>query len=157
MPSVKGCTGGITAAIRCILPEVTPRRDVISSGPYMIMGEDQLNISSCNTIKPISGYNPNKGVTFVRNPEYDPASDSATARPNYVDGVQIAIDSNLNDIFQKIQSGDLDGSYGDTPPSAVEASNPQKLAASSPLRTSSRATRSARSMGIAKPIPWALA
>ena len=30
-PSMKGCTGGITAAIRCILPEVTPRRDVISS------------------------------------------------------------------------------------------------------------------------------
>jgi peptide/nickel transport system substrate-binding protein len=96
-------------------------RDVISSGPYMIMGEDKLNISSCNTIKPISGYNPNKGMTLVRNPAYVAASDSPDVRANYLDGVQISIDTNLNDIFQKIQAGTLDGSYADTPPSAVEA------------------------------------
>lgn len=96
-------------------------RDVISSGPYMIMGEDKLNISSCNTIKPISGYNPNKGMTLVRNPAYVAASDSPSVRANYLNGVQISIDTNLNDIFQKVESGTLDGSYADTPPSAVEA------------------------------------
>jgi peptide/nickel transport system substrate-binding protein len=106
---------------KCFLQAGQYGRDVISSGPYMIMGEQNLNISSCNTIKPISGYNPNKGVTFIRNPEYQTSSDSPTDRPNYLNGIEIAIDSNLNDIFQKIQSGELDGSYGDTPPSAVEA------------------------------------
>ena len=31
-------------------------RYVISSGPYMIEGSDALNISSCNAMKPISGF-----------------------------------------------------------------------------------------------------
>jgi peptide/nickel transport system substrate-binding protein len=95
-------------------------RDVISSGPYMIYGEDQLNISSCKTIQPISGYDPNKGVTFVRNPNYKASSDSPSIRENYLDGLQIQVDSNVSDIFQKIQNGQLDGSYGDTPPPTVE-------------------------------------
>ncbi len=114
-----------TAAIpqevaKCFTQAGTYGRDVISSGPYMIMGEDQLNVSSCKSIQPISGYDPNKGVTFVRNPNYQASSDSPNIRSNYLDGVQIAIDSNVTDIFQKIQSGELDGSYGDTPPSTVE-------------------------------------
>lgn len=95
-------------------------RYVISSGPYMIMGSENLDISSCNSMKPISGYNPDKGVTFVRNPNYAADQDNPEARGNFVDGVQIEIDSNVTDIFQKIQSGDLDGSYGDTPPPTVE-------------------------------------
>ncbi len=95
-------------------------RDVISSGPYMIMGQDKLDISSCSSIKPISGYNPDKGVTFVRNPNYDPASDNVENRANYLDGIQIEIDSNVDDIFAKVQSGELDGSYGDAPPATVE-------------------------------------
>jgi peptide/nickel transport system substrate-binding protein len=95
-------------------------RYVISDGPYMIMGEDQLDISSCSTMKPISGYNPDKGVTFVRNTNFKDDSESSDIRGNSLDGIQIAIDSNVSDIFQQIQAGTLDGSYGDTPPSTVE-------------------------------------
>jgi peptide/nickel transport system substrate-binding protein len=95
-------------------------RDVISSGPYMIMGQDKLDISSCDKIKPISGFDPDSGVTFVRNPNYDPATDSPDVRANYLDGIQIDIDTNVDDIYAKVQAGDLDGTYGDAPPAAVE-------------------------------------
>jgi peptide/nickel transport system substrate-binding protein len=95
-------------------------RDVISSGPYMIAGEDKLDISSCSTIKPISGFDPTKVMTFVRNPNYDASTDSPDVRANNIDGLQITIDTNTADIFQKIQSGDLDGSWASTPPTPVE-------------------------------------
>jgi len=103
-------------------------RFVISSGAYMIMGSEDLDLSQgCSGLKPISGYNPDKGVTFVRNPNYDASSENPEARGNYVDGVQIQINSNVDDIFQQIEQGDLDGSYGDAPPVTVEqkyATNP---------------------------------
>jgi len=84
-------------------------RYVMSSGPYMIKGEDQLDISSCSTLKPISGFDPDKFIVFVRNPNYDPATDSPDVRENNVDGVVITIDTNTADIYQKIQAGELDG------------------------------------------------
>jgi peptide/nickel transport system substrate-binding protein len=84
-------------------------RYVISSGPYMLKGEDQLDTSSCGALKPISGYDPDKFMVFVRNPNYDPSTDSPDVRENNLDGVVITIDTNLDDIFQKVQAGDLDG------------------------------------------------
>jgi peptide/nickel transport system substrate-binding protein len=84
-------------------------RYVISSGPYMIKGEDAMDTSSCDTLKPISGYDPDKFMVLVRNPAYDPATDSPDSRENNVDGVVITIDTNTEDIYNKIQSGDLDG------------------------------------------------
>jgi peptide/nickel transport system substrate-binding protein len=90
-------------------------RDVISSGPYMIKGADQVDISSCSTIKPMSGFDPTKFMKIVRNPNYDPTTDSTADRGNYVAGVDIEIDSNTDDIFSKIQTGELDGSIGSTP------------------------------------------
>lgn len=95
-------------------------RDVIASGPYMIMGSDQLDASSCSTIQPIAGFDPTKFLKFVRNPDYDPSTDSTAARSNYVDGVDIEIDTNTDDIFNKIQSGALDGSLASTPPAPTE-------------------------------------
>jgi len=95
-------------------------RYVISSGPYMIMGEDQLDDSSCSAMKPFSGFNPDKGMTIVRNPNFKPTSEASDQRGNYLDGVQIKIDTNVDDIFQQVQAGTLDGSYQDTPPSTVE-------------------------------------
>ncbi len=36
----------------------------------MIEGSDNLDISSCKTIKPISGYDGQTKLTLVRNPNY---------------------------------------------------------------------------------------
>jgi peptide/nickel transport system substrate-binding protein len=114
-------TGAIPEEVaKCFTTAGDYGRYVISSGPYMIMGQDKLDISSCDKMKPIAGFDPDSGMTFVRNPKYDPASDSVDVRANYLDGIQIDIDTNVDDIYAKVQSGELDGTYGDAPPAAVE-------------------------------------
>jgi peptide/nickel transport system substrate-binding protein len=92
-------------------------RDVVSSGPYMIAGADRVDASSCATIKPMSGFDPSKKLILVRNPNYDPATD--TLRGAYLDGIDIRIDSNVNDIYSKIESGALDGSLAGSQPKSV--------------------------------------
>jgi peptide/nickel transport system substrate-binding protein len=102
-------------------------RFVIASGPYMIKGSDQLDVSSCAAMKPISGFDPSKKLVMVRNPNFSQATDELLA--NYLDGIQITVDTNLNDIFNKVQSGTLDASYVNTPPKPILAqylSNPSK-------------------------------
>lgn len=88
-------------------------RYVISSGPYMIKGSDALNISSCSTMKPISGFNPAKGMTLVRNPNYDQATDDL--RENNPDTFQLIVNTNSKDIFDKIAAGEYEDSYEAVP------------------------------------------
>jgi peptide/nickel transport system substrate-binding protein len=88
-------------------------RFIISSGPYMIQGEDKLNTSSCSAMKPFTGFDPTKKLYMVRNPNWDASTDNL--RSAYVDGIKIDIDTNVDDIFNKVQSGALDGSLADVP------------------------------------------
>jgi peptide/nickel transport system substrate-binding protein len=92
-------------------------RYVISSASYMIQGSDQLDISSCEAMKPIAGFDPSKSLTLVRNPNYDQATDDT--RANYVDGIVVSINTNVDDIFSQIQAGSLDSSLADQPPKPV--------------------------------------
>ena len=87
----------------------------------MIKGEDALDTSSCKAMKPFSGYDPDKFMVIVKNPNYDPSTDSSDVRSNNLDGVVITIDTNTDDIFNKIESGDLDGSWASLPPKTLEA------------------------------------
>jgi peptide/nickel transport system substrate-binding protein len=94
-------------------------RYLISSGPYMIQGSDQLDISSCDAQKPISGFDPSKNLYMVRNPNYDQATD--TTRTNYVDGIKVDVNTNLDDIFNKVEQGALDTSFtDDAPPTLLQ-------------------------------------
>jgi len=95
---------------RCFTQAGDYGRDVISSGPYMLMGEEDLDISSCDTIEPIAGFDPSRRLVFVRNPNYDPATDSPEVRSTYLDGVSIDLNTNAEDIYDKIRKGELDGS-----------------------------------------------
>ena len=92
-------------------------RFLISSGPYMVQGSDQLDPSSCTAQKPISGFDPTKKLYLTRNPDYDQATDNL--RGNYVDGIKLDIDTNQDDIFNKIEAGTLDGNFTDVPPKTV--------------------------------------
>jgi peptide/nickel transport system substrate-binding protein len=92
-------------------------RYVMSNGPYMLQGSDQLDISSCDTMKPISGFDPSRSITLVRNPNYDQATDDT--RSNYVDGIRITVNTNVDDIFSQIEAGSLDTSISDQPPKPV--------------------------------------
>ena len=87
-------------------------RDLVSSGPYMFQGADAVDMSSCDSIKPMAGFDPTKFMKLVRNPKYDPKTDTTAMRQNFINGVDIEIDTNTSDIFNKIQSGQLDGSIG---------------------------------------------
>jgi peptide/nickel transport system substrate-binding protein len=92
-------------------------RDLVSSGPYMIQGAEKVDISSCGAIKPMSGFDPSSHLFMVRNPDYRQSTD--TTRANYLNGISVTIDANVSDIFNKIQSGTLDGSMGTQPPLTV--------------------------------------
>jgi peptide/nickel transport system substrate-binding protein len=92
-------------------------RYVISSGPYMIAGSDKLDASSCSAMKPISGFDPTKKLNLVRNPNYDQSTDNL--RTNNVNGISLTIDTNLNDIFNKVQAGTLDSSWTNIPPKPI--------------------------------------
>jgi peptide/nickel transport system substrate-binding protein len=92
-------------------------RYVMSNASYMIQGADKLDISSCDAMKPISGFDPSKSLTLVRNPNYDQATDDT--RANYVDAITVSIDTNVDDIFSRVQAGDLDSSIADQPPKPV--------------------------------------
>jgi peptide/nickel transport system substrate-binding protein len=94
-------------------------RFVIASGPYMFEGSDQLDISSCQAMKPIAGFNPSKHMTLVRNPDYDPETDTAEARENFVDRVEVTLNTNAKDIFNRIEAGQLEGEYAGVPPEVV--------------------------------------
>jgi peptide/nickel transport system substrate-binding protein len=92
-------------------------RFLISSGPYMLKGSQALKTTSCSAMKPIAGFDPSKQITMVRNPDYDQSTDDL--RINNVDGIQISIDTNVSDIFNKVQSGALDASFTNQPPKPV--------------------------------------
>ncbi len=94
-------------------------RDIVSSGPYMIKGADQVDASSCSTIKPMSGFDPTKFLKFVRNPNYDPSTDTKASRENLIDGMDLEIDTNTDDIFNKIRAGTIDGTIASTPPAQL--------------------------------------
>jgi peptide/nickel transport system substrate-binding protein len=94
-------------------------RYVVSSGPYMYEGTGELDPSSCDALVasgPISGFDPEDHSYFVRNPDYDPATDDPEVRANYVDEIRIDLNTNVADIYDKIERGELDG--------AVSSGNP---------------------------------
>lgn len=94
---------------------------LVSNSGYMYFGADQLDLSGgCDTLEPHAGFNLEKGLTIVRNPNSDPSTYDPAMFSNYLDGVQLAVNSNVDDIFAKVRAGDLDGSFGDTPPATVE-------------------------------------
>jgi peptide/nickel transport system substrate-binding protein len=90
-------------------------RDVVSTGPYMIKGAGSVDISSCSTIKPMSGFDGQTHLTLVRNPEYAPKTDSPTARQNLPDSFQWLVNTNADDILNKVAAGDLQDEISSIP------------------------------------------
>ena len=109
----------------CFMEAATYGRYLVSSGPYMYEGSDALDTSSCQALiasGPISGFDPEDHSYFVRNPDYDPATDDPSVRANYVDRITIDLNTNVQDIYAKILAGELDGAVGSgNPPADVLA------------------------------------
>lgn len=95
-------------------------RSLIATGPYMIEGSESVDIASCRSIRPVSGFSPTSRLTLVRNPAYDPATDTPDARENYPDRFEFTINTNVNDIYQKIRKGEIEDAV-DSVPGAILA------------------------------------
>jgi peptide/nickel transport system substrate-binding protein len=94
-------------------------RDVVSSGPYMIQGSDKISASSCSAVKPMSGYDGANGthMILVRNPNYKQSTDPN--RKNYPDMFTFTIDSNADDIYNKVLAGQLDDELSSPQPKTI--------------------------------------
>jgi peptide/nickel transport system substrate-binding protein len=94
-------------------------RNLVSTAGYMYKGMDKVDASSCKTIKPASGFDGQTIIDLVRNPNYDPKTDSRAARENFPDEIQFIVNSSAVDIHNKIASGELDLANSTIPPSVL--------------------------------------
>jgi peptide/nickel transport system substrate-binding protein len=83
-------------------------RDIVSTGPYMFQGMDAVKAGPCSAVKPASGFNPTNKLFLVRNPNYDPKTDTTEARENYFDKLQMVLNTNPKDIFNRVKLGQAD-------------------------------------------------
>jgi len=91
-------------------------RTLVASGPYFIEGEDELQqpFSSClGLAHPVRGFDLARHLRLVRNPNYDPATDSPDVRSNYLDGVDIEIQADPARTLRGVSTGRLDGMLTD--------------------------------------------
>jgi peptide/nickel transport system substrate-binding protein len=93
-------------------------RDLISSGPYMIQGT-AASFSGCSSLKPWSGYGGADGnhLVLVRNPNYEQRTDPY--RKNYPDRFVFTIDSNADDIYARVQAGQLEDEVASPQPKTI--------------------------------------
>jgi peptide/nickel transport system substrate-binding protein len=82
-------------------------RYLVSTGPYMFEGSENLDFSvPADDQEAVAGYIPGRQVVLVRNPSYDPATDGL--RPAYPDRIEATIGGDVNDLFNKVDTGEVD-------------------------------------------------
>lgn len=94
-------------------------RNLVSSGPYMFAGSDTLDASSCDKLKPAGGFDGATVMTLVRNPNYNPATDSKEARENNPDTFLFTVNTNADDIFNKVKAGELEDEVSSPSPKVL--------------------------------------
>jgi peptide/nickel transport system substrate-binding protein len=90
-------------------------RYLVSSAGYMVEGSDEMDASSCDKLKPASGFDPKKHHIFVRRPNYDEEQATDEYRKNYPERVEYIINTNTNDIEARLETGANDLVYTPTP------------------------------------------
>src|SRR3954453_218636 len=77
------------------------------------------SFTSCSALKPFSGYAGDNGnhLNLVRNPNYDQSTDQY--RKNYVDKFNFTINSNADDIFNKVQAGQYEDEQSSPQPKTI--------------------------------------
>jgi hypothetical protein len=85
----------------------------------MLEGSQSVDASSCDAIKPASGFEPDTSLTLVRKPNDEPSTDSSTDCKAYADVIKFTVDTNISDISQQVQAGDTDRRLDVVPPHIV--------------------------------------
>ncbi|MGZ5212272.1 MAG: ABC transporter substrate-binding protein [Actinomycetota bacterium] len=103
-------------------------RYLVGTGPYMFEGSENLDFSvPANDQEAVAGYIPGRQVVLVRNPSYDPATDGL--RPAYPDRIEATIGGDVADLFNKVDTGEVDYVADTHPPANVlqeYSTNPEK-------------------------------
>jgi peptide/nickel transport system substrate-binding protein len=90
-------------------------QDLISTGPYMIQGIDKVDTSDCSKLKAADGYDGTTKLILVRNPSYDPSTDSKAARQNFPDEFDFLVDANADDILNKVAASEFQDEVSSIP------------------------------------------
>lgn len=103
-------------------------RFIVGTGPYMFEGSENLDFSvPAKDQQTVSGYVPGRQIVLVRNPSYDPATDGL--RPAYPDRIEATIGGDVADLYNKVDTGEVDYVVDIAPPANVlqeYATNPDK-------------------------------
>lgn len=92
---------------------------LVGTGPYMFQGEQDLNFNvPPSQQRPVSGYQPGRSITLVRDPSWRESTDPV--RKAYVNQIDAMIDPNASDLAQKVLSRSLDLDWGAPPPNVVQ-------------------------------------
>ena len=98
---------------------------LIATGPYQFVGINSIIPTSCATLKAsggASGFDPSASghMKLERNPNYDPSTDTVEAREALFDGLDLETNSNVDDIFAKIQRNEVDAEFAKEPPQILQ-------------------------------------
>jgi peptide/nickel transport system substrate-binding protein len=83
-------------------------RNLVATGPYMFEGSGSVDMGSCGAMKPASGFDGKTNMTLVRNPNYSARTDTKAARENLPDRFVFSVNTNADDIYNKVKSGELE-------------------------------------------------
>jgi peptide/nickel transport system substrate-binding protein len=87
-------------------------RFLVATGPYEFQGANKLKFPGST---PAAGYQPGKAITLVRNPHWDPSTDSL--RKAYVNRIAVDITSESSEaLAAKVDAGQLDEAFDGVPP-----------------------------------------
>ena len=96
--------------------------------PVHVRGQRDLDFSvPAKDQEAVSGYVPGRSIVLVRNPSYDPATDGL--RPAYPDRIETTIGGDTADLYNKVDTGDVDYVVDAHPPANVlqeYSTNPDK-------------------------------
>jgi ABC-type transport system substrate-binding protein len=90
-------------------------RFLVSSGPYMLEGSEQLDFSAAAADQePVSGYTPEQSITLVRNPSWKRSADAL--RPAYPDRIEVSLGGTIEEWAPNVDEGTLDMQLFPGPP-----------------------------------------
>jgi peptide/nickel transport system substrate-binding protein len=93
-------------------------RFLVSTGPYMFEGSENVDFSvPAKDQETVAGYVPGRQIVLVRNPSYDPATDGL--RPAYPDRIETTIGGDTPDLYNKVETGEVDYVADAHPPANV--------------------------------------
>ena len=96
-------------------------RDLVSSGPYMIEGADRVRFRPCSAIRPMPGDSEQR-VVLVRNPRYDPRTDSPAARESNPDRFVFPIIHGrpaAAEVYRRLAAGELEDAILSSSPNVI--------------------------------------